>query len=149
MPARRARSVSRSPDNARWRVICTWAAITWARAARLDSASGTSTLRAISCNTRASKRRRALPIRRPRWVCRQRSSGAAGGAVDGVGDGVVGGAAGGGGGWVWGGGSSGAAGGAVDGGVDGVLDGAAGGVAQGAAAGAVGVGSAMVYCQSN
>src|SRR6218665_3025708 len=106
MPARRARSVSRSPDNARWRVICTWAAITWARAARLDSASGTSTLRAISCNTRASKRRRALPIRRPRWVCRQRSSGAAGGAVDGAAGGVGrGGGGGGGGGGGAGGGS--------------------------------------------
>ncbi|KEH10204.1 hypothetical protein GY15_30660 [Delftia sp. 670] len=75
MPARSARSVSRSPASDRCRVMWIWAAPTLSRAARLDSASGTSTSRAMSCSTRASNRRMAWPSRRPRWVWRQASAG--------------------------------------------------------------------------
>ena len=54
-------------------VVDSVAALTCSRAAKFDSASGTSTLRAMSANTRSSKRRMDWPSKRPRWVWRQAS----------------------------------------------------------------------------
>ena len=51
-----------------------WAAPICSRAARFESASGTFGSCAIRYSTRASKRRKAKPINRPRWALRQRST---------------------------------------------------------------------------